>query len=449
MRQDLDIRQREGELTGLAEAILRQAKRLGADAAEVSVSADIGLAVKVRKGELETLEFNADRSFGIRVHHGQRKGAASTSDSSEGAIEETVARAVGIARHTQDDPCHGLADAALMAARLPDLDLFHPVPLDTEAAVAAAQACEAEGFGTDRRIVNSEGAEAAHNQSCVVYGNSHGFMGAASTTSHSLSCVLIAEDDEGMQRDYWYTAHRDPQALEAPEAVGRTAAERTVARLSPRKVATGTHPVLFSPQAARSLAGHLIGALSGGAQYRKASFLLGALDAEVASPHLSLIEQPLLPGRLGSASFDGDGVATAEKAFIDAGVVRNYALSAYSGRRLGLPTTGNAGGVHNLRLTGRIKAFSALLNDMSGGLYVTDLMGTGVNGVTGDYSQGAAGFWVEGGELAYPVHEITIASNLKDMLRDVAAVGDDPDERGNVITPSVLVNQMTLAGGGA
>ena len=447
MRQDVDIRQQEGELTGLAEAIMRQAKRLGAAAAEVSVSEDIGLTVKVRKGELETLEFHADRSFGIAVYDGQRKGAASTSDSSEGAIEET--RALGIARHTQDDPCHGLADAGLMAARLPDLDLFHPAPLDTDAALAAALACEAQGFATDRRIVNSEGAEAARSQSCVVYGNSHGFMGAASTTSHSLSCVLIAEDGNGMQRDYWYTTHRNPAALEAPEAVGRTAAERTAARLSPRKVATGSCPVLFSPQAARSLAGHVIGALSGGAQYRKASFLLDALDAEVASPHLHLIEQPLLPGRLGSASFDGDGVATAEKAFIDAGAVRSYMLSAYSGRRLGLPTTGNAGGVHNLLLTGRTKAFKALLKDMGRGLYVTDLMGTGVNGVTGDYSQGAAGFWVEGGELAYPVHEATIASNLKDMLRQVAAVGDDPDERGNIITPSVLIETMTVAGGGA
>ena len=449
MRQDVDIRAKEGELTGLAEAILRQAKRLGAAAAEVSVSEDIGLTVKVRKGELETLEFNADRSFGIAVYDGQRKGSASTSDSSEGAIEETVARAFGIARHTQDDPCHGLADANLMAAHLPDLDLFHPAPLDTEAALAAAQACEAQGFATDRRIVNSEGAEASRSQSCVVYGNSHGFMGTASTTSHSVSCVLIAEDDNGMQRDYWYTAHRSPRGLEAPEAVGRMAAQRTAARLSPRKVATGSYPVLFSPQAARSLAGHVIGALSGGAQYRKASFLLNSLDKEVASPHLSLIERPLLPGRLGSGSFDGDGVATAEKAFIDAGAVRNYVLSAYSGRRLGLPTTGNAGGVHNLLLEGRTKAFADLLNDMGRGLYITDLMGTGVNGVTGDYSQGAAGFWVEGGELAHPVHEITIASNLKDMLRQVAAVGDDPDERGNIITPSVLIESMTVAGGGA
>ena len=449
MRQEVDIRRQEGELVGLAEALLRQAKRLGADAAEVSVSEDIGLMVKVRQGELETLEFNADRSFGITVYVGQRKGSASTSDSREEAIEETVARALGIARHTQDDPCNGLADASLMAVRLPDLDLFHPAPLDSEAALAAAQACEAQGFATDGRIVNSEGAEVAQSQSCVVYGNTHGFMGATSTTSHSLSCVLIARDENGMQRDYWYTAHRNPEALEAPEAVGRTAAERTAARLSPRKVVTGNCPVLFSPQAARSLAGHVIGALSGGAQYRKASFLLDALDAEVASPHLRLIEQPLVPGLLGSASFDGDGVATAEKAFIDAGTVRSYVLSAYSGRRLGLPTTGNAGGVHNLRMEGRVEAFNALLDHMNSGLYVTGLMGTGVNGVTGDYSQGAAGFWVEGGELAYPVHEITIASNLKDMLRQVAAVGDDPDERGNIITPSVLIETMTVAGGGA
>ena len=449
MRQDMDLRQQEGELTALAEAILLHAKRLGAAAAEVSVSEDTGLTVKVRKGELETLAFNADRSFGITVYDGQRKGSASTSDSSEGAIEETVARALGIARHTQDDPCHGLAEAGLMAAQLPDLNLFHPAPFDTEAATAAALACEAEGFDTDPRIVNSEGAEAALGQSCAVYANSHGFLGTGATTTHSLSCVLIAEDGNGMQRDYWYTVNRNPGALEAPEAVGRIAAERTAARLSPRKVATGSYPVLFSPQAARSLAGHVIGALSGGAQYRKASFLLDALDTEVASAHLHLIEQPLLPGHLGSASFDGDGVATAEKAFIDAGRVRNYVLSAYSGRRLGLPTTGNAGGVHNLRLNGHSKPLDALLRDLDRGLYVTDLMGTGVNGVTGDYSQGAAGFWVEGGELAYPVHEITIASNLKDMLRQRwPRSATITDERGNIITPSVLISQMTVAGGG-
>ena len=447
MRREVDIRQQEEELRTLAGAILQEARRGGASAAEVSVSQDIGLTLKVRKGELETVEFNADRGFDISVHNGRRAGAASTSDSSEDAIRETVARALDIARHTQEDPCNGLADPALLAMRLPDLDLFHPIPLDTEAATAAAQACEAAGFSHDRRIVNSEGAEASSSQSCTVYANSHGFMGSYATTSQSLSCVLIAEDSNGMQRDYWYSADRNPKALEAPEQIGRTAAQRTVGRLSPRKIATGEHPVLYDPQTARSLAGHVIGALSGGPLYRKASFLLDSLGTEVASRQLRLFEQPLLPGRFGSAAFDSDGVATAEKAFIDAGAVRSYALSAYSGRRLGLPTTGNAGGVHNLRLEGKTTPAEALFKEMGRGLYVTDLMGQGVNQVTGDYSRGAAGFWVENGEVQYPVHEVTIAANLKDILRRIAATGDDHDQRGNVIAPSVLIERMTVAGG--
>ena len=446
MRREVDIRRQEGELRTQAAAILEEAKRRGASAAEVSVSQDIGLAVKVRKGELETVEFHTDRGFNISIHLGRRVGAASTSDSSEGAIRETVARAADIARHTQEDPCNGLADAELMAKQSPDLDLFHPAPLDAEAATAAAQACEAAGFAQDKRIVNSEGAEATSAQSCTVYANSHGFMGSSVSTSQSLSCVLIADDGNGMQRDYWYTANRNPKALEAPEQVGRTAAQRTVARLSPRKVATGEHPVLYSPQTARSLAGHIIGALSGGALYRKASFLLDSLETEVASPHLRLFEQPLLPGRFGSAAFDGDGVATSEKAFIDAGLVRSYALSAYSGRRLNLPTTGNAGGVHNLRLEGAALPAENLFKEMARGLYVTDLMGQGVNQVTGDYSRGAAGFWVEHGEIQHPVHEVTIAANLKDILRRIAATGDDHDQRGNIITPSVLIERMTVAG---
>ena len=446
MRREVDIRRQEGELRTLAAAILDEAKRCGASAAEVSVSQDLGLTVKVRKGELETVEFHADRGFDISIHLGRRVGSASTSDGSAGAVKETVARAADIARHTQEDSCNGLADAELMAKQPPDLDLFHPTPLDTEAATAVAQACEAAGFAYDKRIVNSEGGEATNSQACTIYANSHGFIGSSISTSQSLSCVLIAEDGNGMQRDYWYTADRNPKLLEAPEQVGRTAAQRTVAKLSPRKVATGECPVLYAPQTARSLAGHIIGALSGGALYRKASFLLDSLETEIATPRLRLFEQPLLPGRFGSAAFDSDGVRTSEKAFIDAGVVRSYALSAYSGRRLGLPTTGNAGGVHNLRLEGRTLPAAALFREMARGLYVTDLMGYGVNQVTGDYSRGAAGFWVEHGEIQHPVHEVTIAANLKDIMRRIAATGDDHDQRGNLIAPSILIERMTVAG---
>lgn len=446
MRRQIDIREREGELRALVGAILAEADKQGASAAEVSASQDAGLSVTVRKGDLETVEFNQDRGFGITVYTGQSKGSASTSDSRPAAIRETVARAMDIARFTQDDPCNGLADAELMPSEVPDLDLFHPAPLDTRVAEEMARECEAEGLGFDPRIVNSEGADVQTQQACRVYGNSQGFIGSLSATRHGASCVLIAEDENGMQRDYWYTMGRDSAALESPRDVGRRAAERTVARLSPGKVPTGSYPVLFSAQMAASLAGHLIGAISGGALYRKASFLLDSLGIRVASEHLGIVEQPLLPKAIGSAGFDGDGVATREKAFIEGGVVQSYALSTYSARKLDMATTGNAGGVHNLTLSGRTLPFNALLKEMGRGLYVTELMGQGVNAVSGDYSRGASGFWVENGEICQPVHELTIAANLKDVYPNVVALGDDLDVRGNVRTPSVLIGSMTVAG---
>ncbi len=444
----IDVREREGELKMLVESILNEAAKQGASAAEVSASQDAGLAVSVRKGALETLEFNQDRGFGITVYVGNSKGSASTSDSRPVAIVETVTKALDIARYTRDDPCNGLADAALMPRSVPDLELFHPLPMDTAQAEAIAKACEAAGLGFDPRIVNSEGTEVQAQQACRVYGNSHGFVGAHSATRYGISCVLIARDEQGMQRDYWYTTDRNQELLEPPEAVGRRAAERTVARLSPGRVPTGSYPVLFSAQMAASLAGHLIGALSGGALYRKASFLLEALGTQVASDHLRLIEQPHLPGAIGSAGFDSDGVATRDKSFVDAGVVQSYALSAYSARKLGLVTTGNAGGVHNLSLSGHRLPFDALLREMGRGLYVTELMGQGVNSVTGDYSRGASGFWVENGEICQPVHELTIAGNLKDVYRDIVALGDDVDRRGNIRAPSLLIGGMTVAGEG-
>ena len=442
----VDIRDKEAELKSLVGAILHEAEHQGASAAEVSVTQDTGLSVTVRKGELETVEFNQDRGFGITVYFGQSKGSASTSDGSHAAIQETVSKASDIARYTQDDPCNGLADSNLMPTVLPELDLFHPVDLDTKMATELAEACEAEGLNYDKRVVNSDGAQASTQQSCRVYGNSHGFIGSSLATRHGISCMLIAEDDNGMQTDYWYTVNRDFDALEAPEAVGRIAAERTVARLSPQKVATGSFPVLFSAQMTTGLVGHLLGAISGGALYRKSSFLLDSLGTRVLSDHVSLIEEPLLPKRIGSAGFDGEGVATWEKFFVDRGVVEHYVLSSYSGRKLGMATTGNAGGVHNLTLSGNTQAFDDLLKTLGTGLYVTELMGQGVNGVTGDYSRGASGFWVEDGEIRYPVSEITIASNLKRMYLDIVAVGDDVDERSNVRTPSLLIGAMTLAG---
>jgi PmbA protein len=445
-KEMIDLRESEDGLKGLVSDILGEAERQGATAAEVSVSEDVGLSVSVRKGELETVEFNQDRGFGITVYYGQRKGSASTSDSSHGAIEETVRAARNIARHTEEDPCSGLADADLMPDVLPELDLYHPWNIDAAAAEELALNCEAAGLSFDARIVNSDGASTSTQQSCRVYGNSHGFIGSYLGTRHSVSCMLIAEDEAGMQRDYWYTMARNADQLEDVRAVGEEAGRRTTARLSPRKTATGSFPVVYCPQMASGLIGHLMGAISGGSLYRKASFLLDSLGQQVASPQLGILEEPHLPGRLGSAGFDGDGVATWDKAFIKDGVVENYVLSSYSGRKLDMPTTGNAGGVFNLRLTGDTRPVADLYKSMGTGLLVTELMGQGVNSVTGDYSRGASGFWVENGEIAYPVDEITIASNLKDMYCDIQLLGDDVDERGNIRAPSILIGAMTLAG---
>lgn len=442
----IDLRDSESGLKSLVSDILAEAKRQGASAAEVSVSEDVGLSVTARKGELETVEFNQDRGFGITVYYGKRRGSASTSDSSGGAIEQTVEAARNIARHTEEDPWSGLADAELMPEVLPELDLYHPWSLDPAAAEKLALSCEAAGLGYDKRVVNSDGAQVGTQQSCRVYGNSHGFIGSYLGTRHSVSCMFIAEDASGMQRDFWYTMSRNPAELEDVEEVGREAARRATARLSPRKTATGSFPVVFSPQMAAGLVGHLMGAISGGALYRKASFLMDSLGEQVASPHLTIKEEPHLPGRVGSAGFDGEGVATWGKDFVANGVVENYVLSSYSGRKLEMPTTANAGGVFNLLVSGETRPLAQVYKAMGTGLLVTELMGQGVNSVTGDYSRGASGFWVENGEVTYPVDEITIASNLKDMYRDVILLADDVDERGNIRAPSILVGAMTLAG---
>lgn len=441
-----DLRDSEQRLKDRVDDILAEARRQGASAAEVSVSEDVGLSVTVRMRDLESVEFNHDRGFGITIYFGQRKGSASTSDSSTEAIRETVRAAANIARHTQEDPCAGLAEAERMAGELPELDLYHPWTLDPEIARTLALECEAAGLGYDARIRNSEGASVSTQRSCRVYGNSHGFVGSYVGSRHSVSCVLIAADDAGMQRDYWYTTDRNPERLEAARSVGLEAARRAVAKLSPRRVRTGAFPVAFSAQTAGGIAGHLLGAISGGALYRRASFLPDSLGKQVAAEHLTLAESPHLPGALGSAGFDGDGVATSAKSFIDHGVVASYILSSYSGRKLDLPTTGNAGGVFNLTVSGRTVAVRELLEEMGTGLLVTDLMGQGVNPVTGDYSRGATGFWVERGEIAYPVDEITIASNLKDMFKGVVCLGDDLDLRGNIRAPTMLIERMTLGG---
>jgi PmbA protein len=437
----------EAELRQLVGEILARAQHAGADAAEVSASEAAGLSVTVRMGELETVEFNRDRGFGITVYIGNRKGSASTSDTTPGAIEATVLAACNIARYSEPDPCHGLADAALMARHLPALDLDHPWSPSVAGAEALALEAEAAARGYDRRVTNSDGASVATQRGCSVYGNTHGFLGSHIGTRHSISCGVIAADANGKQRDHHYSIARRVDDLEDAAAIGREAARRACARLGARRVATGRYSVLFGAEVAASLVGHVIAALSGGALYRKASFLTDSLGRQLLPSGYSIVERPLLPGGVGSAAFDGDGVATYPKAFVDDGMVASYVLGSYSARRLGLTTTGNAGGVHNIAIEGPERPIAEMLAGVQCGLLVTEFMGQGVNLVTGDYSRGVAGFWIEAGEIAFPVEELTVAGNLAEIYRGIVGMGDDPDRRGNVVAPTLAIDAMTIAAG--
>jgi PmbA protein len=446
-RQEVDGT-RIPELKDIVADALRRARELGATQAEADVSLQKGLTTTVRLGEVETVEYQRDRGMGITVYFGQRKGSASTADLSPRAVAETVEKACDIARYTAEDDCAGLADPEELARDIPDLDLDHPWELAPEDAVETARACEAAGREVDRRITNSEGASVGSHRGVRVYGNSNGFLAGYPSTSHSVSCVLLAQNGEDMQRDYWYSSARDGRDLESAIEIGRKAGIRAVARLGARKLATQRARVLFAPEVARGLIGHFLGAVRGSSQYRKSSFLLGAAGQQVFPSFLQLIERPHIPKALGSAPFDNEGVATRNRDLVKDGVLTGYVLGSYSARKLGLKTTGNAGGTHNLLVesgTGGIE-IGALMRELGTGLLVTELMGQGVNGVTGDYSRGASGFWVENGAIAYPVHEITIAGNLKDMYRNIAAIGSDVDVRGGVRVGSVLVSEMTIAG---
>lgn len=433
-------------LTGIVRFVLDEAKRLGADQAEAGASHDIGLSVTARLGDVENLEYTNDRGVGITIYRARRKGSASTSDFNEPALREAVAKACSFAMHTAEDQYAGLADAALMAENPPDLDLAHEWSLDSETAIRLAIDCEAAARRFDKRITNSEGATVATNAGARAYGNSHGFVGAYRKTSHSISCVVVGEANGEMERDYHYSTARDAADLEAVDAIGTTAAERTIARLGARKIKTVKAPVLFAPEVARGFLGHAIAAASGGAQYRRSSFLLDAAGQRVFPEFLRIEERPHLPKGLASAAFDAEGVATRDRDLVVDGVLQGYVLSSYSARRLGLATTGNAGGAHNLIVPGTNGDLRTLARSMQKGLLVHELIGQGVNMVTGDYSRGAVGFWVENGELAYPVHEVTIAGNLKELYRQIAAVGSDQDLRGGIRCGSLLVEGMTIAG---
>ena len=438
--QDLD------SLREIAALAIDLARKSGASASEAAVSRTAGLDVNVRLGDVETIEHTQDNSLGITVYFGNSKGSASSTDFRTSAVRETVEAACRIARHTAQDEFSGLADPDRMAVDPPDLDLFHPWTLSTEEAITLALETETAARDHDARITNSDGASVSRHDGDYVYGNSHGFLEGYSSSRNSLSCVVIAEDSSGMQRDYWYSSARDPAALEPAPQVGQTAARRTIRRLGARKLDTRTAPVLYEADIARGVIGHFVSAIRGSNLYRKASFLVDRLGERVMAEHMRIHEQPHLPRALASAAFDGEGVATTRRDLITDGVLQGYVLDSYSARKLGVPTTGNAGGIHNLTVDSGPKSFETLVAEMGTGLLVTELMGMGINIVTGDYSRGAAGFWVEGGEIAYPVEEITIAGNLADMFLGIREVGADIDARGAVRTGSLLVDEMTIAG---
>ncbi len=434
-------------MADVARRSLEVAKSRGASGAEVEVSAAVGQAVTVRHGEVETVEYNRDKGMGITVYFGQRRGNASTSDLSPEAVERTVEAACAIARHTSEDVAAGLPDEQRLYRGVPpDLDLFHPWGLTVEESIEIARRTEAAALAVDRRISNSEGATVSAHDSDFVLANSRGFAGGFANSKSSVSCSVVAEDASGMQRDYWYTTHRDPARLEDCERVGRTAGERTVRRLGGRRLATAEAPVLFDSNIASSLLGSFVSAASGSSLYRRSSFLLDRLGTRVFAPGVEILEDPHLRGEMASAYFDAEGVATAPRRVVGDGVLLGWFLSTYSARKLGLETTGNAGGNHNLIVTPGPLDLEGLMARMGRGFLVTELMGQGVNPVTGDYSRGASGFWVEGGSIQYPVEEVTIAGNLLDMFAGIAAVGSDAVMRGSKHCGSILIERMTIAG---
>ena len=441
-----DDKARLAHLQELADEVLKEARAQGASAAEVGAHSDIGLSATVRLGEPETVEHTRDNSLGITVYFGQRKGSASTSDLSSSAIRESVRAACDIARYTAEDEFAGLADPALLATEFPDLDLYHPWELSIDEALAISKECEAAALAMDPRISNSEGATLNTEAGVGVYGNSNDFNHGYPISRHSISCSVIAKDKDDMQRDYWYSTARHPGDLEPAVAVGERAARRTLDRLGARKLQTRQAPVIFRAELAAGLLRSFVSAIRGSALYRQATFLLDALDTQVFPEWVHIEENPYLPRGLASAPFDSEGVATRRRDLVTDGILKSYVLGSYSARKLGLQTTGNAGGVRNLSIGMGDMDLQQLMREMGTGLVVTELMGQGVNTITGDYSRGAAGFWVENGEVAFPVEEITVAANLRDMFRNLVAVGNDDDYSGSVRTGSWLIESMMIAG---
>ncbi|WPA91680.1 metalloprotease PmbA [Providencia zhijiangensis] len=416
------------------------------DGAEVAVNKSTGISVSTRQGDVENVEFNSDGALGITVYHKQRKGSASSTDLSEEAIERTVQAAIDIANYTSEDPCAGPAEKSLLAFDAPDLNLFQATELSPEEAIKLASIAEMTALNADSRIVNTEGGSFNGHYGIRVFGNSLGLLKSYSSSRYSMSSCVIAEQNGEMVRDYAYTIARSMQALKSPEWVGQECARRTLSRLSPRKLPTMKAPVIFASEVATGLFGHLVGAISGSSIYRKSSFLMDSLGKQILPSWLTINEQPHLMGGLASSPFDSEGVRTTERNIVENGVLQTWLMTSYSARKLGLQSTGHAGGIHNWRIEGQGLSFDALLKQMGTGLVVTELMGQGVSGITGDYSRGASGFWVENGEIQYPVSEITIAGNLKDMWMNMVTIADDIETRSNIQCGSVLIPEMSIAG---
>ena len=439
----------ECALTRIGERVLAESKKQGASQAETDISSGEGMSVTVRLGEVETVEHNRDKSLIVTVYFGHKSGSASTSDFKDAAVKDTVRAACSIAKYTAEDEYNGLADAESLATEFPDLDIYHPWDVSMDEAIEIATHCEDAARNVDKRIINSEGGSVSSHTGASVYANSHGFLNFNQGSRHGISCSVIGQDPatkDAMERDYWYESVRSHLDLPAPELIGKRAADRTLSRLGARKGKTQQATVIFDATVAASILGHLTSAIRGGSLYRKASFLLDHKGKQIFPEFVRIHEQPLLKKAMGSSAYDNEGVATQTRDIVHDGVLQDYVLSTYSARKLGLKSTGNSGGVRNLTIDPGDKNLEQLIKDQTKALLVTEMIGFGVNNVTGDYSRGAAGFWIENGEIQYPVNEITIAGNLKDMFMNIAAVGNDVDSRGNTRTGSIVINNMTIAG---
>ncbi|MCG8378375.1 MAG: metalloprotease PmbA [Proteobacteria bacterium] len=434
------------DLIRIIDTVLNLSKQAGADAAEADIGAGSGLSATVRKSEIDKLEFERDKGLSLTLYLNGQKGSASTSDFSDKALKDIVNASYGIARHASRDDCAGLVKPEEMAKEVPDLDLYHPWSISPETAIDMAIECEQLAFEYDQRINNSDGCVVSTYSGINLYGNTNDFINGWNWSTHTVDCTVIAENEKGMQRDGWYSKARDYDELQSVKDISNEAARRTIARLGSQKISTRQVPVIFEAPVASGLFSAFITAISGGSLYRRASFLLDKKGEQIFADHINISEKPHLKKALGSAPFDNDGVATKEREIISNGILQDYVLGGYSARKLGLKTTGNAGGVHNLVIEPGTKNLEEMIKEMNTGLLITDMIGFGVNQVTGDYSRGASGFWIENGELMFPVEEITVAGNLVNMYKNIITIGNDIDPRGNVLTGSVLIDSMTIAG---